>query len=134
MTDITKKDLEQIKYLKSEILNLESKIHTLRERCEKTTSSITDMPKGVKSLDNKEILVDTMLLLEQHKKTYTKRLLEIEKYIFEIDVFYIKNIIRYRYIECKSWTQVARLIGGNNTADGVRKSLDRFFEQKKKSP
>lgn len=129
---MTKKELSSIVYIKKEIQNLEMQIETLRAKAEKTTSVITDMPHGSKYVDYKDILVDTINLLEENKRVYNERLFAIESYIAKIDDPLIKNIVRYKYIENKSWLKVARLIGGYNTADSVRKTLERFLKKENK--
>ena len=53
---------------------------------------------------------------------------EILEYIFSINDSQIRRIMRLRHIERKSWLQVANAIGGNNTADSVRKMHDRFLQ------
>ena len=53
---------------------------------------------------------------------------EIFEYIFSINDSQIRRIMRLRHIELKSWLQVAIAIGGNNTADSVRKMHDRFLQ------
>ena len=53
---------------------------------------------------------------------------EILEYIFSINDSQIRRIMRLRHIELKSWLQVAIAIGGNNTADSVRKMHDRFLQ------
>ena len=53
---------------------------------------------------------------------------EILEYIFSINDSQIRRIMRLRHIELKSWLQVANIIGGNNTADSVRKMHDRFLQ------
>ena len=55
---------------------------------------------------------------------------EILEYIFSINDSQIRRIMRLRHIELKSWLQVANAIGGNNTADSVRKMHDRFLQDK----
>ena len=56
---------------------------------------------------------------------------EILEYIFSINDSQIRRIMRLRHIELKSWLQVANAIGGNNTADSVRKMHDRFLQENK---
>ena len=53
---------------------------------------------------------------------------EIFEYIFSINDSQIRRIMRLRHIELKSWVQVANAIGGNNTADSVRKMHDRYLQ------
>ena len=54
---------------------------------------------------------------------------EILEYIFSINDSQRRRIMRLRHIELKSWLQVANAIGGNNTADSVRKMHDRFLQE-----
>ena len=54
---------------------------------------------------------------------------EILENIFSINDSQIRRIMRLRHIELKSWLQVANAIGGNNTADSVRKMHDRFLQE-----
>ena len=53
---------------------------------------------------------------------------EIFEYICSINDSQMRRIMRLRHIELKSWLQVANTIGGNNTADSVRKMHDRFLQ------
>lgn len=54
---------------------------------------------------------------------------EIFEYICSINDSQMRRIMRLRHIELKSWLQVANAIGGNNTADSVRKMHDRFLQE-----
>lgn len=126
---MTKKDLSEIYYLKREIDTLEEQIEILKARAEKVTSTVSDMPRGSKTVDYKDILVDTAELLTERINAYNERLFAIEDYVAKIDEPFIRAIIRHKYIEQKSWSQVARLMGGYNTADSVRKALDRFLKR-----
>lgn len=53
---------------------------------------------------------------------------EIFEYICSINDSQMRRIMRLRHIELKNWLQVANAIGGNNTADSVRKMHDRFLQ------
>ncbi|HBF64615.1 MAG TPA: hypothetical protein DDW34_01305 [Clostridium sp.] len=55
---------------------------------------------------------------------------EIEKYINSIEDCRMRRIIRYRFIDKLSWNAVADKMGGNNTEDGMRMAVSRFFEKK----
>lgn len=63
----------------------------------------------------------------------TERLLElqneVEEYIESINDSRMRRIISMRIIDNMTWQQVAQNIGGNNTADSVRKAFDRFLEK-----
>ena len=53
---------------------------------------------------------------------------EINEFVEDIDDSLLRQIIVLRHVNGLSWRQVAREIGGGNTADGVRMLHDRYFE------
>ena len=53
---------------------------------------------------------------------------ETYEYIDNIDDSLIRQIITLRYINGLEWKQVAASIGGNNTADSVRKIAERYLK------
>lgn len=52
---------------------------------------------------------------------------QVEHFLSELADSRMRQMIEYRYIENMSWVQVADRMGGNNTADGCRKMVDRFL-------
>lgn len=52
---------------------------------------------------------------------------QVEKFLNDVPDSRMRQMIAYRYIENMSWLQVADRMGGNNTADGCRKMVDRFL-------
>ena len=52
---------------------------------------------------------------------------QVEKFLNDVPDSRMRQMIAYRYIENMSWVQVADRMGGNNTADGCRKMVDRFL-------
>lgn len=125
-------DLSDLHYLKLEVNMLEEQIEILRAKAERTTMKVSNMPKGSKSVDYKDILVDTIQLLTEKQNAYNVRLFEIESYIAKIDDPFICAIIRLKFIKIKTWQQVANDMGGFNTADGLRIALKRFLEKQTK--
>lgn len=62
----------------------------------------------------------------------TKQKENVEDFIDSIEDSLIRRIFRVKYIEGsvkRKWIQVAMIIGGNNTADGIRKIHDRYFKK-----
>ena len=53
---------------------------------------------------------------------------DINNFITEIPDSLTRQIISLRYINNLTWEQVAESIGGNNTADSVRKVAERFLK------
>lgn len=68
----------------------------------------------------------TLQLLEDDLLEKTN---EVEQFITSVDDSRIRRIINLRFLENKSWNEVADCIGGGNTEDSVRKSFTRFFEK-----
>lgn len=68
----------------------------------------------------------TLQLLEDDLLEKTN---EVEEFITSIDDSRIRRIINLRFLENKTWNQVADYIGGGNTEDSVRKSFTRFLEK-----
>ncbi len=54
---------------------------------------------------------------------------EIEEYLNSIDDSQMRRMIKYKYIEELSWQQVAKCMGGGNTADGCRMAVDRYLKK-----
>lgn len=64
--------------------------------------------------------------LEKQKK-------EIEDFVNDIPDSVTRRIFRYRYMDGKvrpNWQWIAVKIGGGNTADGVRKRVERYLQEK----
>lgn len=52
---------------------------------------------------------------------------EVEKFIDDIEDPVIRLILYERIIRGRSWQSVANILGGGNTADGVRMKQKRYF-------
>jgi len=59
---------------------------------------------------------------------------EVEEFIASVSDSRIRRIINLRYIENKSWNEVAIAMGGGNNEDSVRKTFDRFMEKAESCP
>ena len=129
---MTEKQLNQIYYLSKEKKMWENK---LKEITEIKAVSYENSGAGRSS----EVSSPVVKLAEQREKirdiisaklveiSYVER--EILEYINTIDDSLIRQIMIHRHIELKSWVQVANAIGGNNTAESVRKMHDRFLQK-----
>lgn len=52
---------------------------------------------------------------------------EVERYIDGIDDAVLRLILYERIIRGRAWVSVANILGGGNTADGVRMKMKRHF-------
>jgi archaellum component FlaC len=133
-----KGQLKQLKYLKNEI-------EILKKQIEDLDYTITaDSVKGSNPYfpyEERNFTITGINYGEHNKKTQRlKRKLnrkveelidlveETYEYIDNIDDSLIRQIITLRYVNGLAWEQVAASIGGNNTADSVRKIAERFLK------
>ena len=54
---------------------------------------------------------------------------KIYKHIAEIDDSLMRQIVMHRCISLERWEDVARAVGGGNTADSVRKRFERAYPE-----
>lgn len=73
----------------------------------------------------RNILVDKQykVLMERNR---------LEQYIASVDDSHMRQILTLRFVDGDSWQKVAMEIGGNNTADSVRKACRRFIANQNK--
>lgn len=137
-TAITKQQLRQLRWLKSEIKLLREQIENLE------FALVTDMVRGshrehpytersfrLIGIDADEYQRKTAKLkkrLEQRADELIDLVSEINKYVENIDDSLIRQIIILRHVNGLTWDQVAAHIGGGNTGDSVRKMHDRFLK------
>lgn len=143
---ISKQDLIQYSDLKKEVVEVRSKIKKLEqdilkiESGETVIDSVTGGNGGCQHFKIEGVPIPeyshkitllysrktTLQLLEDDLLDKTN---EIEEFIASINDSRIRRIINLRFLENKSWNEVADCIGGGNTEDSVRKSFTRFFEK-----
>lgn len=56
-----------------------------------------------------------------------KQLAAVEQYINSVDDSRMRRMLTFRYIDGLSWQQVAKRIGGGNTANGMRMAVERYL-------
>jgi len=85
---------------------------------------ITGMPHGPGASDPVNGLV---VEIEDLKKRIARLELEceqekkiLEQYIDAVEDSQTRMIFRLRFVHCMTWSQVAKAVGGGNTANGVR--------------
>ncbi len=106
---MTKRQLQEYYYLKKNIRYLEDKLLELETKATKMSMSISDMPRSGDSTDMADVVIEMVKVKidtnEQLQKSY-KLLAEIEKSIKTLPERE-QYLIRARYIEDKSWEQIA---------------------------
>ena len=131
---ISKQDLIQYSDLKKEVVEVRSKIKKLEqdilkiESGETVIDSVTGGNGGCQHF-KKTLLYSRKTTLQLLEDDLLDKTNEIEEFIASINDSRIRRIINLRFLENKSWNEVADCIGGGNTEDSVRKSFTRFFEK-----
>lgn len=132
---MTRKELSQLYYLNNEIEYIKQKILEIETRAEKTTSTISDMPKGGSSGDkvsnNVMDLIFEKKKLEKLENQYDQAREKIYKFIETLPNGYIKRIFLYRFINNYTWDKVSIEIGGNATEDSVKQLAYRYMKNLK---
>lgn len=110
---MTKQELSRYYYLSLEIKQIESKIEEINHTY-MSASKINGMPQSHKIPNPQE---QRMLLIEKYqeklerkKATAIQEMLKIETYLLDIEDIETRMIFNYRYIEQKSWEQIAMLM------------------------
>lgn len=137
---MTLKELSQLYYLKKEIKYDKRRLKQLETvTVDVQAAKLTGMPytppliydpiaeKVVRLVDYKEELQE---VLQEAVKRKRKAELKITNYIESIDDSFIRLIFKLRFIDCKTWWQVAWEVGGGNTSDTVRMCCTRFLRKK----
>lgn len=147
---VKKHILQQFVDLQQENKDLQRRILQLKDeiyRLERDTGMVADTvhcgKKGKKTLatvriegfpqkeyqSKKQSLKRYLRKLELANDQLIDLLSMVEEYIEAIDDSRIRRIMRHRYVDDMTWTQVARQMGNNSTAESCRKEHDRFLKR-----
>lgn len=131
---MTKKELSGLYCLNREIEQEQRRLAQLKEAATNTAVKISGLPAVGCMSDKTAIaaeIADSQAIIEAKLQLAIVEYRRINQYIAAIEDSYIRQIIALRFVDGLTWFQVAQHIGGNNTADGVRKALERFLSSEK---
>lgn len=121
MIVITINQLRQYRHIKANILLYEQELDELILKS-----------KALDGVGAKSGVTDTVaqIVLERDKmrgriKSLTERKNAIELYLSQCDE-YFGLLLRWHYVDGRTWAAIALSIGGGNTEDGIRKACHRF--------
>lgn len=77
----------------------------------------------------KALLRNREIILNALKSEIEETVNDVHLYIASIEDSHIRRIVTMRYIDGLSWRQIAKNIGGGNSEDAVRKTVERFLER-----
>lgn len=129
---MTNKELSQLYWLNSEIVEEKRKLEELRTAASNCTTKITGLPHA--SGVNQKVENYTILIAEQRELIDAKvkqSIIEynrLNRYIASVDDAQMRMILSLRYINGFTWNQVAEHIGGN-TENSVKQACHRFLNK-----
>lgn len=142
---MTKKELSQLYYLNREIEtrrvqleNIEDELGAQR-RTDTVKGSSASFPytKQVFKVEGiadtaraRRVLIErdeTLEIIDNLRERAAIEYKRLTREISEIDDSLTRQVLELRYVNGLPWQQVAACIGGNNTADSVRKVAERYI-------
>lgn len=131
---MTVKELSQLYYLKKLIQRDEQSLEQKRDNITRITPQLSGMPGKPGASDpvgdTVPDIVDLAKQIEEQKAEYDKKKAKLESYLNEIEDPQERLIFLLRFVDLKSWQEVADELGGNNTADSVKKVCYRYLKRK----
>jgi len=126
---MTKKQLQQIKYLERELRSLRAHLAELEASVGITAAPQDGQPHGNKVGKPTETqaiaLSDTFKEIQNLEEKVTTARKEAWTFVSSLEDSLLRLIITYRFVDGKSWLKVAQAIGGDATADGCRMYFNR---------
>ncbi len=107
---MTKERLRQYCSLVREIDELKERIERLRAKCESGAIIITDTPRGGAPPDYMSELLDAISKLRIIESRLHREMVAIEEYISQIPDSTTRMIFRYRYIQGKTFEEIAEIL------------------------
>ncbi len=130
---LTLKSLNELRNMQYHIRRLKRRIAEIESGALPQSPKTDGIPQGRSNISKTERTVEKSerykAVLQRIKEDYERRVREVETEIYSLDDEFIKAILISRFADAHSWRQVARDIGGNNTADSVRMACMRFFQK-----
>lgn len=126
------KELSKLYYIQKLIDRDTQRLIELEASLQSGVQILTDMPRKPGAKNPIGELVPLIVDMQQQIVEKQKRLYEeqqkIQKYIDNIHDYQIRLIMYLRFVDLKTWSQVAEAVGGNNTQESVKKVCYRFLK------
>ena len=131
--------LSQLKHLKNEIKLLQERIDSIETHTtfDSVKGSRTEFPyieytikiEGIDMQEHNRKLRRLQRNLNRRVEELMDLVEEIEEYLQTIDDCITRQAIMLKYINGLTWEQTAASIGGGNTEEGLKKRVQRFFQE-----
>ena len=116
--------IKEIKKINKEIARLQSKIARLQGEAVKITPSLSDEPRAGSVCDKignaVTQIADAQQRIQELRAERNAAYERLSRDVFEENCIVMRLFLHY------SWTKIALLIGGDNTADSIRKMCERY--------
>lgn len=129
---MTRNELNRLRSIKGEITKNERKLKVMREKINRLTQELSDMPKSPNASDNMgEIIaqmvdLERLIALEQEKAIIEEK--RMMAFISKIPDSRTRQIFDLRFLECLSWAEVAANVSPYETADSAKKACYRYLK------
>lgn len=126
------KELDQLRYLKTEISTLENEIMKLESRATSSTYRFSHLPKSSSTTDKTAMAAEISDLKDTLVKAKIRAVNEYTKFynfIMSIPDSYIRQMLIEHCINNKTWVQISMSVGGGNTASGCKVAVARYLQK-----
>lgn len=131
-------ELSRYYYLSKLIEEEERHVADLEARLMPGGVDMSGMPKNPSPKNMMEEIIPLIVELrdeiEKQKLEYMIERSRLERYIRSVEDYNVRLIMQYRFVDFMTWQQVARRVGGRNTADSVRKLCERYLKKEQACP
>lgn len=133
---MTLKELNRYSELREDVDEAHYRVQKLREAAEPGAQVVTGMPHGSGVQDKiGDLAVEIADLETQIAIKEAEAEAELDKLTAYIDTIrsdYVRILYRLRFVRCLSWAEVAKVIGGPNTASNVKITVYRHIDRENK--
>jgi len=134
---MTRKEMARYLDLKERLERNEETLKSLRSTAEPGAQNVTGMPHGNGVKDRIGDLAAEIGDFEAATAALRIKVEKAEKRVFSfiegVDDEQMRLILRLRFVRLLTWQEVADIIGGNNTTDGVKSTYYRFMKTMNKN-
>lgn len=133
---MTVRELSKLYYLNKLIERDSLRLSELENRLQPGGMNFNGMPRNPSPKNMMEEIIPLIIEIEERirkeQEDYIRERMEIESFIRSVEDYQIRLILSYRFVDLLTWNQTARMIGGNNTEDSVKKMCYRFLKSTEK--
>ncbi len=133
---MTVRELSKLYYIQKLIERDKQRLADLESRLQPGGMNMSGMPHSPSPKNMMEEIVPLMIELKTkirlEMEDYLREQRRLEEFIKSVSDYQMRLILLLRFVDLLSWEDIAKRIGGNNTADGLRKACNRFLQKTEK--